>query len=206
MKQNNSCYLQIKYNVDFIISLLSLIIISPIILIIYFLVYIDLGKPIFYKQDRPGYKGKVFTIYKFRTMYIKEEVYGNTEDDLNRISKFGNILRKSSLDELPQLINIIKGEMSFIGPRPLRKEYLEQYTEKQFKRHNVRPGITGYSQTKGRNNLGWDNRFSLDYYYVKNVSFLLDLRILIKTIIYLFNTSDVEYKKESIYFSDYKKL
>lgn len=175
-------YKNIKKNLDLIFSLLLLLLISPALLIITILVRINLGSPILFKQYRPGLNEKIFIIYKFRTMTNATDQNGKLLPDKDRITKFGLFLRKKSLDELPELFNILKGDMSFIGPRPLVTEYLPFYSEKERARHNVRPGITGLAQINGRNYLGWDERFALDCEYVNKISLMLDLKIFFKTI------------------------
>ena len=145
-----------------------------------------MGKPIIFKQQRPGKNGRPFFIYKFRTLHNKCDKYNNLLSDQERISNFGNFLRSFSLDELPELFNILKGEMSFIGPRPLLMEYLKLYSADQFKRHNVKPGISGWAQVNGRNNITWPEKFELDLFYVKNISFFLDFKIFFLTTIKVF--------------------
>lgn len=175
-------YKNIKKNLDLIFSLLLLLLISPALLIIAILVRINLGSPILFKQHRPGLNERIFIIYKFRTMTNATDQNGKPLPDKDRATKFGLFLRKKSLDELPELFNIFKGDMSFIGPRPLVVEYLPLYSEKERARHSIRPGITGLAQVNGRNHLGWDERFALDCEYVNKVSLMLDLKILFKTI------------------------
>ncbi|MBR4618647.1 MAG: sugar transferase [Bacilli bacterium] len=172
----------IKRLLDILLSLFGIIILSPIYLILYILVLIFMGFPAIFKQPRPGKNEKVFNLYKFRTMTNKKDKDGNLLSDEKRLTKFGKFLRKSSLDELPELFNILFGQMSFIGPRPLLVEYLPYYTKEEHRRHNIRPGLTGWAQVNGRNNLEWDKRFKMDVYYVDNVTFLLDLKIVFLTI------------------------
>ncbi|WP_269476836.1 sugar transferase [Hominibacterium faecale] len=171
----------IKRLVDFILASTGIIILSPILLTVAFLVRIKLGAPVLYKQQRPGINEKVFTIYKFRTMTDERDINGALLPDEVRLTKFGKMLRSTSLDELPELINILKGDMAIVGPRPLLVQYLPLYNEVQRKRHNVRPGITGYAQVNGRNSISWEEKFDLDVYYVMNISLLLDLKIFFKT-------------------------
>jgi len=166
---------------DLIFASGGLILISPILLVISILVWIKIGVPIFFKQKRPGYKEKPFWIYKFRTMSEKRDKHGNLLPDKNRITSFGKFLRTFSLDELPELLNIIRGEMSFVGPRPLLMEYLDRYSETQRKRHEVLPGITGWAQINGRNILTWEDKFRFDIWYIDNWSFWLDIKILVIT-------------------------
>lgn len=171
-----------KRFLDFIIALLGLILLSPIFLLVTLcLIISNQGKPFFF-QDRPGKDERVFKIVKFKTMNDKKDSQGNLLPDAERLTKIGNIVRKTSLDEIPQLINVLKGDMSLIGPRPLRTYYLPLYNEEQRKRHLVRPGITGWAQVNGRNAISWTRKFELDVYYVNNMSFWLDLKILFLTI------------------------
>ncbi len=163
-------------------SFLAIIILSPIMLITAVLVRIKLGSPIIFKQQRPGYKEKIFSLYKFRTMTNETDENGNLLPDEQRQTKFGMFLRKSSLDELPEMFNILKGDMAFIGPRPLLVSYLKLYTPEQHKRHNVRPGMACISAIKGRNSLGWVERLELDTWYAEHVSFTLDASLFLKTI------------------------
>lgn len=172
----------IKRILDFLLALFALIICSPIFLIVSILVLIFLGRPIIFKQERPGKNEKIFKLYKFRTMTDKKDKNGKLLPDEQRLPKFGKFLRKTSLDELPEFINILKGDMSFIGPRPLLVEYLPYYTKEEHHRHDVTPGLTGWAQVHGRNLVNWDERFKLDVEYVNNVSFLLDLKIVFLTI------------------------
>ncbi|WRK52218.1 sugar transferase [Coprobacillaceae bacterium CR2/5/TPMF4] len=162
----------IKRILDFILSLIALVILSPIILVIAILVRIKLGSPVIFKQKRPGLNEKIFTLYKFRTMTDAKDENGNLLPDNIRLTKFGKILRSTSLDELPELFNILKGDMSIVGPRPLLVKYLPLYNKSQKHRHDVRPGFTGWAQCNGRNALSWEEKFDLDIYYVNHVSFL----------------------------------
>lgn len=171
-----------KRSFDFIISLILLILFSPIILITAILVLVFIGRPIIFKQQRPGRFAKPIYIYKFRTMTNDVDSNGNLLSDDLRLSKLGILIRKLSLDELPQLINVIKGDLSLVGPRPLLMEYLPLYNLRQNKRHDVRPGITGWAQVNGRNSIGWAEKFELDVWYVENTSFILDLKILVLTL------------------------
>lgn len=182
---------KIKRIIDFILSLLALIILSPIILIIYILVRIKLGRPVFFKQARPGKNEKIFTLYKFRTMTNKKDTNGELLPDQDRITKLGKILRTTSLDELPELINIIKGDMSIVGPRPLATKYLPYYNEQEKHRHDVRPGLTGLAQINGRNALNWEQRFAYDLQYIHNISFINDCKIILKTIKKVLKKEDV---------------
>ncbi|MBD3863141.1 sugar transferase [Olleya marilimosa] len=168
---------------DFIVSLLCLIIFSPIfIIILVILSYFNNGQPFFY-QIRPGKHGKLFKVIKFKTMNDKKDDQGNLLSDEKRLTNLGKFVRKTSLDELPQLINVLKGDMSLIGPRPLLPEYLTLYNPIQRKRHDVKPGITGWAQVNGRNAISWEKKFELDVWYVEHLSFKLDAKILFKTIL-----------------------
>lgn len=183
MREWDQMYKYIKRSLDLITALFLVIILSPVMLIAAILIAVNRDGPILFKQERPGKDGKIFTVYKFRTMStMLRDKNGNELSDFDRMTKIGNILRKTSIDELPQLFNIIKGEMSFIGPRPLLKEYLELYSPEQMRRHNVLPGISGWAQVNGRNTLTWDEKFAYDVYYVDHYSFKMDLKIFIKTI------------------------
>ncbi len=172
----------IKRILDFIISLISLIILSPVLLVISILVRIKLGSPIIFKQERPGKNEKIFILYKFRTMTNAKDEKGQLLSDAERLTKFGQFLRKTSLDELPELVNILKGNMAIVGPRPLLVEYLPLYNEEQKHRHDVRPGLTGLAQVNGRNAISWEEKFEQDVKYTKNITLKNDLKICIKTI------------------------
>lgn len=172
----------IKRLLDIILSLFAIIISSPLFIIIGILVLIFLGRPAIFKQKRPGKNEKIFTLYKFRTMTSKKDKDGNLLPDEQRLTKFGKFLRKTSLDEIPEFINILKGDMSFIGPRPLLVEYLQYYTEEEHHRHDVRPGLTGLAQVNGRNLLNWNDRFKKDIEYIDNLTFKMDIKIIFKTI------------------------
>lgn len=181
----------IKRFLDIIISLTALIILSPIMLVVAVLVRCKLGTPVIFHQDRPGYQEKVFKLCKFRSMTDERDAEGNLLPDEVRLTKFGKMLRATSLDELPELWNILKGDMSLIGPRPLLVKYLPLYNEFQKHRHDVKPGLTGWAQVNGRNSISWEERFEMDVYYVNNQSFLLDLKILFKTVAVVFKHSDI---------------
>lgn len=172
----------IKRILDFILSFISIIVLMPVMLIIATLVRIKLGKPVIFKQQRPGKSEKIFTLYKFRTMTDKKDEKGNLLADTKRLTKFGKALRSTSLDELPELWNILKGDMAIVGPRPLLVEYLPLYNEKQKHRHDVRPGLTGLAQISGRNTIGWEERFEEDIEYIQNVNFVTDCKIVFKTV------------------------
>jgi len=163
---------------DLILTSLGLIILSPIILLTAILVRIFLGTPVLFRQTRPGYKGTPFTVYKFRTMTDTRDAQGNLLSDDIRLTRFGKFLRSLSLDELPELFNILRGEMSLVGPRPLLMEYLPLYSAEQMRRHDVHPGLTGWAQINGRNAIDWPTRFALDVWYVDHWSFWLDIKIL----------------------------
>jgi sugar transferase EpsL len=166
-----------------IISLIVLLLLSPIYIVLAVLVYFSFGHPIFFSQIRPGINNIPFKLYKFRTMLNTKDKNGNLLPNNERMTNFGNFLRSHSLDELPELFNILKGDMSFVGPRPLLMEYLPLYSERQKKRHNVKPGLTGWAQINGRNAITWEEKFELDIWYVENQSFWLDIKIIFLTII-----------------------
>ena len=172
----------IKRPMDFILALMALIILSPVFLVVAILVRVKLGSPVLFKQPRPGKYEKIFRMYKFRTMTDKRDEHGELLPDHVRLTKFGKILRSTSLDELPGLFNILKGDMSLVGPRPLLVQYLPLYNEHQKRRHNVRPGLSGLAQVNGRNAISWESKFNLDIVYVDNVSFLGDMKILLATL------------------------
>ena len=171
-----------KRLIDFILSLIALIVLSPILLIVAILVRTKLGSPVIFKQERPGLNEKIFTLYKFRTMTDAKDEQGNLLPDEIRLTKFGKLLRSTSLDELPELFNILKGDMAIVGPRPLMTRYVPYYTEEERARHSIRPGMTGYAQVKGRNSLTWDEKFKYDLYYVNHVTFLVDIKVILDTI------------------------
>jgi lipopolysaccharide/colanic/teichoic acid biosynthesis glycosyltransferase len=164
-----------------LVTLLGLVIILPLMLLISLPVWIFLGTPVLFRQQRPGYKGRPFITYKFRTMTNRTGLDGNLLPDAERLTPFGRFLRSTSLDDLPQLFNVLRGEMSLVGPRPLLMQYLKRYTPEQMRRHDVLPGITGWAQIHGRNTLDWEEKFRLDVWYVDNWSFRLDLKILFLT-------------------------
>lgn len=176
---------------DKILSLFLIIIFSPIYIIVSFLIYKKMGTPIFFRQKRPGYKEKIFGIYKFRTMTNEKDKDGSLLPDEQRLVGIGKFIRSISLDELPQLFNVLKGEMSFVGPRPLLTEYLELYNDKQKRRHDVKPGITGWAQVNGRNAISWEQKFEYDVWYVENQSFTLDMEILWMTFFKVLKRSDI---------------
>lgn len=180
---------------DFSAALLLLICLSPILSIIALLVKIKLGSPIVFKQQRPGLHGEAFYLYKFRTMTSDCNEKGQLLSDHLRLTPFGRFLRKYSLDELVQLFNVVKGDLSLVGPRPLLMEYLPLYTEEQAQRHQVKPGITGWAQVNGRNAIEWDEKFQLDVWYVKNQSFYLDLKVIFLTVIKVVKSEGIQNEK-----------
>jgi undecaprenyl phosphate N,N'-diacetylbacillosamine 1-phosphate transferase len=183
MKSTKDIYKNaLKRLMDFILSLIAIIILSPVLLIVAILVRVKLGSPVLFKQKRPGLNEEIFMMYKFRTMTDETDEHGVLLLDSVRLTKFGRFLRSTSLDELPELFNILKGDMSIIGPRPLLVQYLPLYNEQQKQRHEVRPGLSGLAQVNGRNALSWEEKFNLDVEYVKNVSFIGDWKIIFLTI------------------------
>ncbi len=176
---------------DIIFSFLGIVILIPFFIIISVLVKIKLGSPIIFRQKRPGKDEKIFTLYKFRTMTNKKDKEGNLLPNEDRRTTFGDLLRKLSIDELPELFNILKGDMSIVGPRPLLVRYLPRYNDTQRHRHDVKPGLTGWAQVNGRNQTTWEERFRYDLEYVNNISFLFDLNIILKTIIIVFKRDGV---------------
>ena len=176
---------------DISLSFILIILFLPIILLLAVWIVISMGRPILFKQKRPGLHGAVFTIYKFRTMSDKKDTKGHLLPDAERLTSVGKFIRSASLDELPQLFNVLKGDMSFVGPRPLLVEYLSLYNERQKKRHNVKPGITGWAQVNGRNAISWEEKFELDVWYVENQSFWLDIKILWMTFLKVIKRSDI---------------
>ena len=167
---------------DFLVSLLALVILSPVLVVLSLLVILFLGLPVIFSQARPGLNGKIFRLYKFRTMRTLRDASGNLLPDEQRLTRFGRFLRSSSLDELPELFNVLKGQMSLVGPRPLLVQYLDRYTPEQARRHHVLPGITGWAQVNGRNALSWEEKFALDVWYVDHRTFWLDIKILLMTL------------------------
>lgn len=167
---------------DFVCSLLALIVLSPVLLITAILVRIKLGTPVIFKQKRPGLNEKIFTLYKFRTMTDQKDEQGNLLPDEVRLTKFGKMLRSTSLDELPELWNILKGDMSVVGPRPLLEKYIPLYSTEQRKRHLVRPGLTGLAQVNGRNEVSWGKKFQLDVEYTQHITFWSDIKIILQTV------------------------
>lgn len=172
----------IKRPMDFILSLIAIVLLCPLLLIVAMLVSVKLGRPVIFVQKRPGLNEKIFNMYKFRTMTDATNENGELLNDAERLTSFGKILRSTSLDELPELFNILKGDMSIVGPRPLLVQYLKFYDDNQKRRHNVRPGLTGLAQVNGRNAISWEDKFNFDVEYVENVNFINDIRIILKTI------------------------
>lgn len=185
----------IKRPLDCLLSSLALIILSPIMLITAILVRTKLGSPILFSQERPGLNEKIFEIYKFRTMTDKRDEKGQLLPDAERLTRFGKILRSTSLDELPELFNIAKGDMAIVGPRPLLTQYLPYYRPEERERHAIRPGLTGYAQIHGRNFVMWDERCALDVQYAKKITFIGDVKIIFQTLIKVFKRSDVAEKR-----------
>lgn len=185
-----------KRVLDLILSLMAIIILSPIVMFVFIVLTINnSGSPLFF-QKRPGKYGKIFKVIKFKTMSDKKDIEGNLLPDSDRLTKLGMLIRKTSLDELPQLINVIKGDMSLIGPRPLLPEYLPLYNDQQKQRHNVKPGITGWAQVNGRNAISWEKKFELDVWYVKNMCFILDVKIFFKTILKVFKSEGINMENQ----------
>ena len=181
----------IKNLFDKTLALFLIILFSPIYIVVSLLIFFKMGSPIMFRQKRPGYKEKIFGIYKFRTMTNEKDANGNLLPDDKRLVGIGKFIRSTSLDELPQLFNVLKGEMSFVGPRPLLEEYLPLYNAKQKRRHDVKPGITGWAQVNGRNAISWEQKFDYDVWYVDNQSFWLDIKILWLTFLKVVKRSDI---------------
>ena len=176
---------------DFVLAFVLIVLFSPLYLIVSLLILLKMGNPVLFRQQRPGYREKIFGIYKFRTMTNERDVDGELLPDEKRLLGLGKSIRSTSLDELPQLLNVLKGEMSFVGPRPLLIEYLPLYNEEQKKRHNVKPGITGWAQVNGRNAISWEQKFAYDVWYVEHQSFWLDMKILWLTFLKVVQRSDI---------------
>lgn len=183
--------MKLKRSIDIIVALLALIVTSPILLITALLIRLKLGSPILFSQERPGLNGRIFRLYKFRSMLDSAGPDGEQLPDDKRLTQFGRTLRSTSIDELPALLNVLFGDMSLVGPRPLLKEYLPLYSEEQSRRHDVKPGITGWAQVHGRNLISWENKFELDVWYVDNQSFSLDCKILLKTVFSVLNRDGI---------------
>jgi lipopolysaccharide/colanic/teichoic acid biosynthesis glycosyltransferase len=176
---------------DILVAALALLLFSPLLGLLALVIRIKLGTPIFFRQQRPGLHGRPFTLIKFRTMTDKRDAQGSLLPDAERLTKFGQFLRASSLDELPELWNVLKGEMSLVGPRPLLMQYLPLYTPEQTRRHEARPGITGWAQVNGRNTLSWEEKFALDVWYVDNHTFWLDMKIIFLTLWKIVKRDDI---------------
>ena len=176
---------------DFVVAFCALLTLLPVIIVVSVLIRYKLGSPILFTQNRPGLNGKIFKMMKFRSMLDGKDKQGNLLPDDERMTKFGSFLRSTSLDELPCLFNVLKGDMSLVGPRPLLVQYLPIYNDQQKRRHNVRPGITGWAQVNGRNAISWEDKFKLDVWYVDNQSFLLDIKILVLTVKKVFVREDI---------------
>lgn len=185
-----------KRPIDILIALFVLLVSSPLFLITWIILLIQNGGKAFFFQERPGINQQPFRIIKFKTMNDKRDINGNLLPDVERLTTFGKTVRKLSLDEMPQLINVLKGEMSLVGPRPLLYKYIPLYSSEQSRRHDVRPGITGWAQVNGRNSISWTRKFELDIYYVDNLSFALDLKILFKTVLKVFMREGVNQSNE----------
>lgn len=196
----------IKRILDFILSLLALIILSPLMIIIYIIVRIKLGKPVIFRQKRPGKNEKIFTLYKFRTMTDKTDEQGNLLPDEERLTKFGKVLRSTSLDELPELVNILKGDMAIVGPRPLLIKYLPYYTEEERHRHDAKPGLTGLAQVSGRNTVNWKERFEIDLKYIQNITLKQDIKIIFNTIKKVIKKEDILAGKDQIIDFDQERI
>ena len=180
-----------KRSLDVLLAAFTLVILCPVILVTAILVSIGLGRPVLFRQTRPGLNGQPFEMIKFRTMRDAEDKNGNQLPDEHRLTKLGHFLRAASLDELPELWNVLKGNMSLVGPRPLLMEYLPLYSDEQRRRHEVRPGVTGWAQVNGRNAISWDEKFKLDVWYVDNQSFWLDIKILFMTVFKVFKRDGI---------------
>jgi len=176
---------------DRLLALILIVFFLPVYIVVGLVIFFRMGRPILFKQKRPGYKEKIFEIYKFRTMTDEKDENGNLLQDEQRLVGIGKFIRSTSLDEVPQLVNVLKGEMSFVGPRPLLVEYLELYNDEQKRRHDVKPGITGWAQVNGRNAISWEEKFKYDVWYVDNQSFLLDMKILFMTFLKVIKRNDI---------------
>ena len=187
----------LKRCIDFGVALVALVMLAPLLIAVAIGVFVSIGRPIIFRQQRPGYRGRPFQMFKFRTMSDERLADGQLLPDSVRLTRFGRALRSTSLDELPELWNVLVGNMSFVGPRPLLMEYLPLYTSEQARRHEVRPGITGWAQVKGRNLLSWEEKFELDVWYVHNQSFWLDLRIIWLTIVKVLKREGISHPGES---------
>ncbi len=186
-----------KTFIDIIFTFIVLFLLSPLLLFLYILVCFVVGRPVIFKQSRPGLDGKKFKLFKFRTMFDKFDEQGKLKPDEQRLAKFGKFLRSTSLDELPELLNVLKGDMSLVGPRPLLTEYLPLYSTEQARRHEVKPGITGWAQVNGRNAITWEEKFKFDVWYVDNLSFWLDFKIILLTLYKVFRREGISAKDEA---------
>lgn len=186
----------LKRIIDFVFAFVALIILSPLLLSLMLILFFNNKGAVFFFQKRPGLNGKIFKVIKFKTMNDKADKNGNLLADAQRLTKLGVFIRKTSLDEIPQLINVLKGDMSLIGPRPLLPEYLPLYNKVQKKRHHVKPGITGWAQVNGRNAISWKKKFEYDVWYVENISFNIDIKILLKTILKVVKSEDINMKNQ----------
>ncbi|WP_299115575.1 sugar transferase [uncultured Winogradskyella sp.] len=186
-----------KRIIDICMAIVGLVIFSPIFFIVFLLLLVNNNGSAFFFQKRPGKGGNIFKVIKFKTMNDKKDSNGNLLPDIKRLTSIGKLVRKTSLDELPQLINVLKGDMSVVGPRPLLPEYLPLYTETQRMRHKIKPGITGWAQVNGRNAISWEKKFEYDVWYVENISFLLDIKIILKTIIKVLRSENINTKNQA---------
>ena len=190
---------------DFVLSLIAIIFLSPIYIIVAILVRTKLGSPVIFCQERPGKDERIFKMYKFRSMTDERDEKGNLLPDNIRLTSFGKKLRSTSLDELPELFNILKGDMSIVGPRPLAVEYLAYYNEKEKHRHDVKPGLTGLAQVNGRSALDWEKRFEYDLLYINNITLINDIKIILQTLLKVINKTDIVEAGEQGHFYDYRK-
>ena len=195
----------VKRLIDIVLSLIAMIILSPLYLIIAIVVRIQMGSPVLFSQDRIGKNETIFKLYKFRSMTNEKDAEGNLLPEKERLTKFGIALRSTSLDELPELVMILKGDMSIVGPRPQPSFYLPYYTEEERKRHNVRPGLSGYAQVHGRNNVDWGERMKMDIYYAEHISFGMDVKILIDTILIVLKREGISVE-DMTNFDDFRKM
>lgn len=196
----------LKRGIDFLIALVALVCISPVLAVVtIWLHFANKGAGAFFLQDRPGLHGKIFKIIKYKTMTDERDAEGNLLPDKDRITAVGKFVRKTSIDELPQLINVLKGDMALIGPRPLLPEYLPYYTERERLRHTVRPGISGWAQVNGRNHVLWEERFEYDAYYAEHLSFTMDIRIIIMTFKKVIQRKDIEASPNLMNFDEYRR-
>ncbi|MEE4363759.1 MAG: sugar transferase [Desulfotignum sp.] len=184
----------VKRLVDFTIALVLVAVLLPVFLLIALMVRLKLGSPVIFRQMRPGFRGRPFMIYKFRSLTNDTDDTGRLLPDVQRFTRFSAMLRRSSLDELPELVNVLKGDMSLVGPRPLLMQYLDRYDRQQARRHEVRPGITGWAQVNGRNTVSWEEKFTLDVWYVDHHDFLLDMRIMLMTIVQVYRQAGIHQK------------